>query len=58
MPVSPTEEELVTAQDFARRFRRDRLGVPFTATDAECEAAEAAEAAADAAEAAAEAELQ
>ena len=41
-PVSPTEEELAAAVPWQRR---DRLGFPQTATDAECEAVEAAEAA-------------
>ena len=36
------EEELAAAREFARRQRRERLNLPLTATDAECEAAEAA----------------
>ena len=44
-PASPTVEELVAAteaaREIARRQRRVDLGLPLTATDAECEAAEA-----------------
>jgi hypothetical protein len=49
-PASPTEEELVTAkaaaqaaQEAIRRQRREGLGLPHTATDAECDAADEAE---------------
>ena len=52
-PASPTEEELAAAKEAARviehRERREDLGLPLTATDAECEAVEAQDAAADAA---------
>ena len=46
-PVSPTEEELAaakkSAREIAHRQRREDLGLPLTATNAECEAAEAAQ---------------
>ena len=45
-PPSPTDEELTAAKEFARAEarlrRREELGLPLTATDAECEAAEGA----------------
>jgi len=48
-PALPTEEELAaakeaaeTAQETARRVRREDLELPLTATDAECDAAEEA----------------
>ena len=47
---SPTEAELAAAREAThdlRRERREDLGLPLAATDAECEAAEAAEVAAD-----------
>ena len=46
-PASPTEDKLAAATEFVRRLRRDGLGLPPTATDAECEAREQAEAEAD-----------
>ena len=54
-PASPTEEELVAAKAWQAWHRREQLGLPALATDAECEVAEeapapAAEAAADAAD--------
>ena len=38
-PASPTEEELDAANEYRRRCRREDLGLPQTATDAECEVA-------------------
>jgi hypothetical protein len=51
-PASPTEGELAAAKAWQARHawqaRRENVGLPLTATDAECEAVEAAaEAAAD-----------
>ena len=43
-PLSPTEEELTAAKDFVHRRRREDLGLPLTATDAECKAQERANA--------------
>ena len=46
-PAAPTDEELAaakeSAREIARQQRRENLGLPETATDAECEAAEAAD---------------
>ena len=42
-PPSPTKEELAAAKKWWPLHRRESLGLPQTATDAECEAAEEAE---------------